>query len=73
MHFGLSGRHEHIQMLWGDVKLKKNSSGNGYLELNERISKTRQGGTQSSRAFPPKIYATGTKIKLILFDVALLI
>jgi hypothetical protein len=46
-------------MLWGDVELKQDSSGTEYLEFTERVSKTRQGSTWTTRALRPKIFATG--------------
>jgi hypothetical protein len=59
MHFGLRGRDEHIQLLWGDVKLKKDSSGMDCLEFNVRSTKTRHGSSRDVRPFLPKMYATG--------------
>lgn len=58
-HFGLRGRQEHLQMLWGDIELKTESTGQEFLEFTERVTKTRQGSTRAARAFPPKIFATG--------------
>ena len=60
MHFGLRGRHEHVQMLWGDVQLNVDSAGHEFLELNERITKTRPGNSRDARPFKPKMFATGT-------------
>ena len=59
MHFGLRGRQEHVTMLWGDVELKKDSSGIEILAFNERTTKIRQGATRDVRPFRPKIFATG--------------
>lgn len=59
MQFGLRGRHEHIQMLWGDVEIKQDAAGHEFLEFFERATKTRKGSTRSSRAFRPKMFATG--------------
>ena len=59
VHFGLRGRQEHTQMLWGDMELKFDNSGVEYVEFNERATKTRQGTTRSARAFAPKMYSTG--------------
>ena len=42
MGFGLRGRHEHEQLLWGDIALKVSSAGEEFLEFNERATKTRQ-------------------------------
>ena len=55
--FGHRGRDESRQLKWGDVQLKTDSSGTSYLEFNERLTKTRDGGTVSgSRAFNPKAF-----------------
>lgn len=54
MLFGLRGRNEHHQMLWGDVELKTSSDGE-YLEYTERLTKTRRGAS-SGRAFQPRIF-----------------
>lgn len=56
MHFGLRGRQEHINMYWGDVEQKTNSSGCRYLEFNERETKTRNGCNGETRPFPPKMF-----------------
>jgi len=59
MHFGLRGRQEHIQLLWGDQQLKTDSLGLEYVEFKERSTKTRQGNSRDVRAFQPKMYSTG--------------
>jgi len=59
VHFGLRGRQEHVQMLWGDIELKTDTSVTQYLEFNEQTTKTRQGTTRDCRAFASKIYSTG--------------
>ena len=59
MHFGLRGRQEHTQMLWGDVQLNTDESGREYLEFNERMTKTRPGNSKDVRPFQPKMFATG--------------
>ena len=41
IHLGLRGRKEHREMCWGDLKLCQTSTGQEYLELNERETKTR--------------------------------
>ena len=57
MLFGHRGRNESRQMLWGDVKLKKDENGREYLEFNERLTKTRDGsGEGGSRPFCPKAF-----------------
>jgi len=58
MHFGLRGRQEHAQMLWGDVTLHVGDSGNEYLEFNERATQTRS-GTSNCQTITPKMFATG--------------
>jgi hypothetical protein len=48
--FGLRGRHEHVQMLWGDVDMKTDPAGRTYLEFNERCTKTRNDTSRMSDA-----------------------
>ncbi|CAC5387501.1 unnamed protein product [Mytilus coruscus] len=57
LHFGMRGRKEHIDMLFGDIKMMTTASGEQYLEYNERLTKTRTGHSDS-RAFTPKMFAT---------------
>ena len=57
MHFGLRGRHEHEQMLWGDVELKTDATWEKYIEFTERASKTRSGISSDCRLFLPKMFA----------------
>ena len=57
IYFGLRGRQEHVNMLWGDMKLL-DVNGIQYVEYNES-TKTRQGTSHDIRAFKPKMYATG--------------
>ena len=46
-------------MRWGDVTIKVDSSGQQYLEYNERQTKTRTGeNTRNIRLLPPKAWAT---------------
>jgi len=33
VYFGLRGRQDHTNMLWGDIELKKTSDGKEYLEF----------------------------------------
>lgn len=66
MYFGLRGRHEHSNMCWGDIELHHDSKGAEFLMFTERATKTRQGGTRLTRAFQPKMFATG--IRLIAFN-----
>lgn len=57
MSFGLRGRHEARQMMWGDVALKVDSDGKEYLEFSERLTKTRTGAEGTgTRAFSPKAF-----------------
>lgn len=63
MHFGLRGRHEHEQMLWGDIDLKTDSTGTEYLEFNERATKTRN-GTGDIRLFLPRMFAVQGKLHI---------
>ncbi|XP_052068999.1 uncharacterized protein LOC127708190 [Mytilus californianus] len=56
-YFGLRGRQDHVNMLWGDVLLKKTSSGKEYLEFNERSTKTRSGEKVGDyRPVQPKVF-----------------
>ena len=41
IHLGLGGHKEHREMCWGDLKLCQTSTGQEYLKLNERETKTR--------------------------------
>ena len=57
MLFGHRGRQECRQLKWGDIKLQKDENGREYLEFNERLTKTRDGGESSgSRHFAPKSF-----------------
>jgi hypothetical protein len=40
LHFGMRGRKEHVDMLFGDVKMMTTPTGEQYLEYNERLTKT---------------------------------
>ena len=62
MTFGLTGRHSHRQMLWGDVEIKQESNGNEFLELTERATKTKGGQSDADRKTIPKIYAMPGKL-----------
>ena len=66
MHFGLRGRQEHTNMLWGDMSLHMDDSGNEFIEFNERITKTRQGNSRDVRLVKPRMYAIGMTIKITL-------
>ena len=35
IHFGLRGRQEHVNMLWGDMTLLEDANGIKYVEYNE--------------------------------------
>ena len=37
--FGLRGRQDHVNMLWGDIQLKKTSKGKEYLGFNGNFYK----------------------------------
>ena len=39
----MRSRQEHIDLMWGDVEMKATSTGEQYLEYNEKQTKTRQG------------------------------
>ncbi|XP_068747374.1 uncharacterized protein KIAA1958-like, partial [Montipora capricornis] len=58
IHFGLRGCKEHREMCWGDVKLCQTSTGQEYLEFNERETKTRSGNDPwNVRAIATKMFA----------------
>lgn len=60
--FVLRGCHENWELTWGDINLKHDEKNQAYLEFNERLTKTRQGGqNKSPRAFAPKIYETNNE------------
>lgn len=62
IHFGMRSVQEHYDMQWGDVSEKTTIDGKMYLEMEERLSKGRDGsvpGTHSDRAFKPKMFRTG--------------
>jgi len=63
----MRSRQEHIDLMWGDVEMKATSTGEQYLEYNERQTKTRQGQSGSTRKFSPKMFAVpGIHIKVLL-------
>ncbi len=58
IHFGLRGCKEHRDMRWGDIKLCETSTGQEYLEFNERETKTRSGNDpRNVRAIAAKMFA----------------
>ena len=62
LHFGMRSCQEHYDLQWGDVTEKSSLDGKVYLEMEERISKGRDGqvpGTHSDRAFKPKMFHVG--------------
>ena len=58
IHFGMSRRQEHTDMLLGDVTMKATSNGKQYLEYYESETKTRKGEAGNIRAFAPKMFET---------------
>lgn len=48
-----------MQLLWGDVALKRTEQGTEYIEFNKRISKPKRGDSQIIRKITPKMFATG--------------
>ena len=52
----MRGRKEHVNMLFGDVKMMNTATGEQYLEYNERLTKTRT-GQGDSRSFAPNMFA----------------
>ena len=58
IQFGLRGCKEHREMCRGDVKLCQISTGQEYLEFNERENKTRSGNDpRNVRTIAPKMFA----------------
>lgn len=57
MHFGLRSRKEHVDMLWGDLELKRTSEGEEYVQHTERLTKTRTGDMNNIRKFQAKMFA----------------
>ena len=58
IHFGLRGCKENREIIRGDVKLFQTSTGQEYLEFNERETKTRSGNDpRNVRAIAPKMFA----------------
>ena len=74
--FGFHGSHESREIRWGDVK-RNNDRKDDYLELNERLSKTRTGSggggelvsltlnylRRGGESLPPKILQRVLKVK----------
>ena len=59
LNFGLRGSHECRQLTVGDLTVREHFNGQQYLELNERVTKTRR-GDGNRRAFAPKAWSNGT-------------
>ena len=58
MHLGMRGRQEHTNLLWGDIELKKTTSGEEYLAYTERETKQRKGQPSDSETpHTPKMFA----------------
>ena len=55
-HFGLRASHECLQLEVGDITKHQDNLGNWYLQMNERITKTRR--SEGNRSFAPKAWAT---------------
>ena len=64
LNFGLRGCHECRQLTVGDLSVKQHVSGQSYLEMVERTTKTRcgagRGHGSGQRAFTPKAWSNGT-------------
>jgi hypothetical protein len=52
----MRGRKEHVDMLFGDLKMMITATGEQYLEYNERLTKTRTGQGDST-PFARKMFA----------------
>jgi hypothetical protein len=37
IYFGLRGRQDHTNLLWGDIELRQTSQGREYLEFNGTV------------------------------------
>ena len=61
LHFGLRGRQDHMNMLWGDLEMGITSTGRDYIAFTERATKTRT-GAQDPRRFIPKMFAQPGKL-----------
>ena len=58
VHVGLQGCAEHREMCWGDIVLKSDENGHGFLEFTERQTKTRTDeDIRNVRAIKPKLWA----------------
>ena len=57
IHVGLRGCKKHREMCWGDVKLCQTSTGQEYLEFNEKETKTCSGNNpRNVRTIAPKMF-----------------
>ena len=59
LNFGLKGSCECRQLTVGDLTVREHSNGQSYLELNERVTKTRR-GNRNGRSFASKAWSNGT-------------
>lgn len=59
LHFGFRGAHDSRQLKMGDIDRREDANGDTYLEVNERLSKTRV-GAGNPRSFNPKAWGTGS-------------
>lgn len=57
LHFGMRTHLEHVELRWGDIELKQNSTGEEFLLYTERATKNRTGQSNDSRPFQPKMFA----------------
>ena len=56
--FGTRGRQEHRSLKYGDIQIKKDSDGNEYIEMVERLTKTMDGTKRNDhRDVTPKIFS----------------
>ena len=47
----MRSRREHLDLMWGDVEVKCTTTGEQYLQFNERETKTRKGQEGNTRKF----------------------
>ena len=56
VHFGLRGRQEHTDMLWGDFEKGVTATGRRIIMFSESTTKTRNGISADAREFMPKMF-----------------
>ena len=54
--------------MWGDVEMKCTTTGEQYIQFNERETKTRKGQAGNTRKFAPKMFAVPRKWQSAVFN-----